>query len=151
MEKIVKIFRLHYILIVILIVFGACEKKTLSGPVYESDVYIVGYDPSVANRILSTPYGKGRGFLVETIGSNPDTLMMYGIPADMFDIPDEWIIHCKGKYLLPEAGQKKFKMRISYQESSEVLSIFACNAMYPAHPRKYFINEYIIVKAEKIE
>lgn len=77
--------------------------------------------------------------------------MMYGIPTDMFDIPDEWISHCKGQYLLPEAGRKKFRMKISYQESPEIMGSFACNTLYPAPPKKYFINEYIIVKAEKIE
>jgi|SRR5690554_446435 len=137
---------------VLLLLLAACEKnKMLPGPVHDAEVYIIGFSAAVGNQVLKTPIGKGWAFLVETIQSNPDTLMMFGIPEKMFNIPDEWTPRCKGRYLLPEEEQKRFKMRITYQESPEVLGSFPCNALYPSAPRKYFIDQYIIVKAKKIE
>jgi len=114
-------------------------------------VYIIGYHPCVAQGVVTTALGEGRGFLVETIGANPDTLMVYGVPTNMFNTPGEWFFHSCG-HLFPEEGQKKFKMRISYQESPEKISNqFVCNTMCESSSLYFNYDEYIIVKSKKIE
>lgn len=81
--------------------------------------------------------------------------MVYGVPLNMFDIPDDWFF-ISGGYLLPEEGRKMFKMRFSYQLSTGTTDIgaqYPCNTMYPTPDQvsPFFKPEYVIVKAEKIE
>tara|TARA_R110001592_G_scaffold148471_4_gene373431 strand:+ start:3329 stop:3580 length:252 start_codon:yes stop_codon:yes gene_type:complete len=82
---------------------------------------------------------------VETIGANPDTLMLFGVPADMFDVPLEW--HSS----LPEENRDMFKMKFSYQRSEENIgSRYHCIGYFPEHILRYLNPGYIVVKAEKI-
>lgn len=142
------------LLLAILPIIGACSKSRVpEGPVFEAEGYVIGYHPCVANATVQTKRGKGKGYLVATTGAKPDTLMVYGVPADMFDIPDEWFSDCG--YLLPEKEQKKFKMKFSYQLSEiEFARLFVCKARCPSPDftvGKYTPPEYIIIKAEKME
>lgn len=139
------------------LVNGCSKTDGPEGQVFEAEGYVIGYHPCVTHSTVTTSRGEGKGYLVATTGTDPDTLMVYGVPVGMFDIPGEWFFH-SAAYLLPEEGRKTFKMRFSYQASAEGKSIgsqYACNAMWPlAWPIEgldYTVREHIVVKAEKIE
>jgi len=147
---------LFYILFMILAAFqitGCSKDDELKVQVLEAEGYVIGYHPCVGNITVTTSKGEGKGYLVATTNAKPDTLMVYGVPVGMFDIPDEWFSRTGG-YLLPVEGRKTFKMRFSYQVATEKEKIglqYACNAMYPLPDIKYLKPEYIVVTTEKTQ
>ncbi|MES2653381.1 MAG: hypothetical protein V4663_16700 [Bacteroidota bacterium] len=129
----------------------ACSKSDdPEAQLLKAEGYIIGYHPCMANTTITTSLGKGKGYLIATTEPKPDTLMVYGVPLGMFDIPEEWFSHTGG-YLFPVEGRQRFKIRFTYQRATEKETgiYIPCNAMYPAPNIKYLNPEYILVKAEK--
>jgi len=120
-------------------------------PVFQAEGYLIGHHRCVGNATVMTSKGEGKGYLVATIGAKPDTLMLLGVPNDMFAIPREW--HSSLSYFFPEAGRGMFKMRFSYQKSQENIGLqYPCNAFLPLyHLLRYADPEYIVLNAEKID
>jgi hypothetical protein len=116
----------------------------------KAEGYVIGYHPCVANSIVTTPKGRGNGYLIET--SKKDTVMVYGVPSGMFDIPMEWFTHSKG-YLLPEEGRRKFKIEFTYKLSSgkSMGGQYPCNTMGPPPSYKNLQPEYYVLKAKRIK
>lgn len=114
-------------------------------PVFQAEGYLIGHHPCVGNATVMTSIGEGKGYLVATIGANSDTLMLFGVPTDMFVIPEEW------HSFLPEERRDRFKMRFSYQKSQENIgSRYHCFGYFPGRILRYLDPEYIVLKAEKI-
>ena len=114
-------------------------------PVFQAEGYVIGHHPCVLDATVITNKGEGKGYLVATIGANADTLMLFGVPTDMFDVPLEW--HSS----LPEESRDMFKMKFSYQRSEENIgSRYHCIGYFQGYILRYLDPEYIVVKAEKI-
>lgn len=145
------IFHILMITIAFFQITGCSKSNEGEVQISKAEGYVVGYHPCVVNYTVTTNKGKGKGYLVATTDANPDTLMLYGVPLTMFDIPDEWFSQTGG-YLLPIEGRKRFKMRFWYWRASKnEVSTYPCKAMYPLPYIKYLNPEYIIVKAERLE
>jgi hypothetical protein len=131
-------------MVFLLPVLGGCRDND-EPPVFQAEGYIIGHHPCVGDATVMTSKGEGKGYLVATIGANPDTLMLFGVPTDMFDVPLEW--HSS----LPEESRDLFKMKFSYQISEENIgSRYHCIGYFPGHILRYLDPEYIVLKAEKI-
>ena len=86
----------------------------------------------MANNTITTSLGKGNGYLVATTAANPDTLMVYGVPVGMFDIPDEWF-SVTGGYLLPY-------LNFIWLSSIVVLSASAVSGITTIRPLKVILT-----------
>jgi len=135
-------------MVFLLPILGGCREGDET-PVFQAEGYLIGHHPCVRDATVITSKGEGKGYLVATIGANPDTLMLFGIPIDMFDVPREW--YSSLDYFFPEEGRGIYKMRFSYYESAENISLqYPCIALFPWHQLQYLDPEYINVKEEKI-
>lgn len=136
-----------------ILIFSSCSKKDEPQlQILETEGYLIGYHPCVVHNTVTTSKGQGKGYLVATITPRPDTLMVYGVPAGMFDIPENWFFF-SGGYLFPEEGRRKFKVRIAYQSSkeAEIGAQHVCNALWPSpNLIKYFKPEFIVHTAKKL-
>jgi|GEM_PF-1694067 len=137
-------------MVFLLPILGGCQDND-EPPVFQAEGYLIGHHPCVGDATVITSKGEGKGYLVATIGANPDTLMLFGVPADIFDVPLEW--HSSLSYFFPEAGRGMFKMRFSYQKSEENIGLqYSCSIFLPWHHLLRYANpEYIVLKAEKIQ
>ncbi len=123
---------------------GGCQDNDET-PVFQAEGYLIGHHPCVRDATVTTSKGEGKGYLVATTGANPDTLMLFGVPTDMFAIPQEW------HSFLAEESRDMFKMKFSYQISEENIgSRYHCNGYFPGRILRYLDPEYIVLKAEKI-
>jgi hypothetical protein len=131
-------------------VFGGCRGED-EVPFLEAEGYVIGHHPCVGSSTVTTSMGEGKGYLVATSGSDRDTLMLFGVPVDMFDVPVEW--YSSSGYLFPEEGQGIFIMRFSYQESAEKIGLQYPCISYPPIDNllRYAYPEYIILQAERVE
>ncbi|SEJ15082.1 hypothetical protein SAMN05192553_102640 [Cyclobacterium xiamenense] len=136
-------------MVFLLPILGGCQDNDET-PVFQAEGYLIGHHPCVRDATVMTSKGEGKGYLVATIGAKSDTLMLFGVPTDLFAIPQEW--HNSLSYFFPEAGRGMFKMSFSYQKSQESIGLqFPCNAFLPLyHLLRYADPEYIVLKAEKI-
>ncbi|MFO7822616.1 MAG: hypothetical protein R6V72_01665 [Cyclobacterium sp.] len=136
-------------MVFLLSILGACRDYDET-PVFQAEGYLIGHHPCVRDATVTASKGEGKGYLVATTGANPDTLMLFGVATDMFDVPLEW--HNSLGYFFPEAGRQIFKMSFSYQKSQENIGLqYPCNAFLPLyHLLRYADPEYIVLKAEKI-
>lgn len=121
---------------------NGCQKDD-EEPVFEAEGYIIGHHPCVGSSTVSTGRGEGKGYLVATTGSNSDTLMVFGVPMDMFEVPEEW--YSSLTPLFPAEGGSVFKMRFSYRKSDENMGLqFPCIAYPPIdNLLQYAKPEYI--------
>ena len=146
------LFRILVVIPAFFYITGCSKDNEPEVPIMEAEGYIIGYHPCVTHSTVTTSRGKGKGYLVATTNAKPDTLMVYGVPVNMFDIPDEWFFHSTS-YLLPEEGRQRFKIQFSYQLSVEgsIATQYPCNTMSPPPSFKFLKPEYIVVKAKKVE
>jgi len=146
--KVLAVFKGKWMILVgvifLLPILGGCREGDET-PVFQAEGYLIGHHPCVRAATVMTSKGEGKGYLVATIGANPDTLMLFGVPTDMFDVPQEW--HSS----LPEESRDMFKIKFSYQISEENIgSRYHCIGYFPEHILRYLDPEYIVLKAEKI-
>ncbi len=131
-------------MVFLLPILGGCQDNDET-PVFQAEGYLIGHHPCVRDATVTTSKGEGKGYLVATLGASPDTLMLFGLPTDMFDVPLEW------NSFLPEESRDGFKMKFSYQVSKESIgSRYHCNGYFPGRILRYLDPEYIVLKAEKI-
>ncbi|SHM63651.1 hypothetical protein SAMN04488057_102416 [Cyclobacterium lianum] len=132
------------VMLFLLPIISGCQDNDET-PVFQAEGYLIGHHPCVGNATVMTSKGEGKGYLVATIGANPDTIMLFGVPTDMFDVPLEW------HSFLPDEPRDRFKMRFSYQKSQENIgSRYHCFGYFPGRILPYLDPEYIVLKAEKI-
>lgn len=96
-------------ILLLLLFYSGCQSE--SEPILEAEGYIVGGYHCLTDEVISTPYGTGRTYLVETTSSDPEVLLVFGVPAGLYDIPAEWL----GYYSFPEEQKRNYKIRFRYR------------------------------------
>lgn len=110
-------------------VLGSCHEN--NELIFETEGYIVGGYHCLGNTVISTPYGSGRTYLIETVSSEPEFLLVFGVSEDLFDFPDNWM----GYYSFSEEQKRNHKIKFRYRNITRPRDdkwySFICTTDYP--------------------
>ncbi|WP_143959646.1 hypothetical protein [Litoribacter populi] len=93
-----------------------CTDSNDMEPVFNAEGYIIGFHQCIASVPMTRAQRDDMGYLVTT---GTDTLMVYGIPDELFEIPDELFIGRSVSPFFPGEIPETFKINFSYRLSKE--------------------------------